>query len=295
MSDEFDPTHAAPIQANDVLFEYADAAKVDDGQLWPTEETVEEGFKLSWFASTNRYFALTVFPNINDQGEGPRVFTDTVSAISSQVYGADEKEFILTALWSPKSTLLAGQSLDLTMGVYAGPMQRSILDNEQPYVALNMRDLVLYQMSSMCAFCTFQWLADFLALVLTFLDQHVVFDWGFAIILLVLIVRGLLHPITKKSQINMQRFGKVMQKIKPELDKIRAKYPNEPKRLQSEQMMLMQKYGVNPFQMLGCLPMFFTDANLGCLICIVVFHVRYPARAGVLWRFPTLWRLAVFG
>ena len=142
------------------------------------------------------------------------------------------------------------------MNVYAGRLQRSVLDNNQPYIALNMRDMVLYQMSSMCAICTFQWLADFLGVVLTTLDQYVVFDWGLAIILLVLIVRSILHPITKKSQINMQRFGKVMQTLKPEIDKLKQKYPNEPKRVQSEQMKLMQKYGVNPFQMLGCLPMF---------------------------------------
>jgi len=65
-----------------------------------------------------------------------------------------------------------------------------------------------------------------------------------------------LHPITKKSQINMQRFGKVMQKLKPEIEKLKKKYPDDPKRVQTEQMQLMAKYGVNPFQMLGCLPMF---------------------------------------
>ena len=54
----------------------------------------------------------------------------------------------------------------------------------------------------------------------------------------------------------MQRFGKVMQKLKPEIDKLKQKYPDDPKRVQTEQMALMQKYGVNPLQMLGCLPMF---------------------------------------
>ncbi len=256
LSEEFDPNQAAPIQSTEILYEYADATKLDTAPLWPTEETEEDELTLSWFASTNRYFALAVFPNVNDEGVGSRTLTDKVEVISSQVYGDGEQEFILTALWSPETTVAPGASFDLSMGVYAGPMQRAILDNEQPYVSLNMRELVLYQMSSMCAICTFQWLADLLAWVLTFLDQHVVFDWGLAIICLVLIVRGLLHPITKKSQINMQRFGKVMQKIKPEIDKIKAKYPDDPKKAQSEQMRLMQQYGVNPFMMLGCLPMF---------------------------------------
>ncbi|MBT6270193.1 MAG: membrane protein insertase YidC [Phycisphaerae bacterium] len=256
LSDEFDPDHAAPIQSVDFLYEFTDATKDSAETLWPTEETTDGGFKLSWFASTNRYFSLAVMPNINGEGKGNRIITDKIDSITSSVKGANDDQFILTGLWSPATSVAGGATYDLTMGVYAGPLQRSILDNKQPYIALNMREMVLYQMSSMCAICTFQWLADFLGVVLTTLDQYVVFDWGLAIVLLVLIVRGILHPITKKSQINMQRFGKVMQKLKPEIDKLKQKYPNDPKRVQSEQMVLMQKYGVNPFQMLGCLPMF---------------------------------------
>ena len=256
LNDEFDPNHAAPIQSSEFLYEYADAAKVGSEPLWPTTETSEDGLKLSWFASTNRYFALAVHPNINDEGVGPRLLNNTVQVITAQTSGVDSDEFILTALWAPRTSIAANQTLDLTMGVYAGPLKRSVLDNVQPYVSLSMRGMVLYQMSSMCAICTFQWLADFLASVLTTLDRYVVFDWGLAIILLVLIVRTLLHPITKKSQINMQRFGKVMQNLKPDIDKLKAKYPDDPKKVQSEQMALMQKHGVNPLQMLGCLPMF---------------------------------------
>jgi YidC/Oxa1 family membrane protein insertase len=256
LSDAFDPDHAAPIQSNDFLYEFADTTKDIETTLWPTDETTEDGFKLSWFASTNRYFSLAVMPNINDKGEGKRIITDKIGSIRCRVWGISPNEYVTTGLYSPAKVIAGGESFDLTMGVYAGPLQRSLLDNEQPYIALNMRDMVLYQMSSMCAICTFQWLADFLAVVLTTLDQYVVFDWGLAIVLLVLIVRTILHPITKKSQINMQRFGKVMQKLKPEIDTLKQKYPNDPKKVQSEQMALMQKYGVNPFQMLGCLPMF---------------------------------------
>ncbi len=288
LSDEYDPNHAAPIQSNDFYLEFTDVTGEKDTTIWPTEETKEEGYKLSWFASTNRYFALAICPNINAKGEGPRTFTDTVEEITSTVAGAEDNQFVLTGLWSPKTAVPAKSTHDLSMNVYAGPLKRSILDNEQPYVALNMRDLVLYEMSSMCSFCTFQWLADFLATVLTTLDQYVVFDWGFAIILLVLIVRGILHPLTKRSQINMQRFGKVMQKLKPEIDKLKQKYPNEPKRVQTEQMALMQKYGVNPFQMLGCLPMFLQMPIWIALYALLyfMFDIRQePAFFGVFQLF----------
>jgi YidC/Oxa1 family membrane protein insertase len=288
LDEQFDPNHAAPIQSSDFLYEFADAAKVDNEPLWPTEETVEDGLRLSWFASTNRYFAIAVFPNMSDDGSGSRLLENTVNVITSQTSGAESDQFILTALWAPKTIVAANESLDLTMGVYAGPLKRSVLDNDQPYVSLSMRGMVLYQMSSMCAICTFQWLADFLAMVLTTLDQYVVFDWGLAIILLVLIVRTLLHPITKKSQINMQRFGKVMQKLKPEIDKLKSKYPDDPKKMQSEQMALMQKHGVNPFQMLGCLPMFLQMPIWVALYALLyfMFDIRQePAFFGVFQLF----------
>jgi YidC/Oxa1 family membrane protein insertase len=91
--------------------------------------------------------------------------------------------------------------------------------------------------------------------VLGFLHDYVLFDWGMAIIGLVLIVRALLHPLTKKAQINMQRFGRVMQKIKPEIEKVQKRYKDDPRKAQQEQLRLMQEHGVSPLQMLGCLPM----------------------------------------
>jgi YidC/Oxa1 family membrane protein insertase len=86
----------------------------------------------------------------------------------------------------------------------------------------------------------------------------------------------------------MQRFGKVMQKIKPEIDLIKAKYPNDPKKVQSEQMVLMQKYGVNPFQMLGCLPMFLQMPIWVALYALLyfMFDIRQePAFFGIFQQF----------
>jgi len=143
LSDEFDPGQAAPIQSVDFLYEFADATKDDAETLWPTDETVEDGFKLSWFASTNRYFSLAVMPNLNNEGKGDRVIVDKIESITSSVKGAEDNQFILIGLWSPATSIASGATYDLTMDVYAGPLQRSILDNKQPYIALSMRDMVL--------------------------------------------------------------------------------------------------------------------------------------------------------
>ena len=140
LSDEFDPDHAAPIQSNDFLYEFADTTKDIETTLWPTDETIENGFKLSWFASTNRYFSLAVMPNINNEGVGNRIITDKIASVRCRVWGESPNEYITTGLYSPAKIVEGGKTYDITMDVYAGPLQRSVLDNEQPYIALNMRD-----------------------------------------------------------------------------------------------------------------------------------------------------------
>ncbi len=242
----------------DVLFEHGTVVKNAEktGQplpLWPSKAAVKGEYELSWFASTNRYFALAVYP---PDGATDRSLADTIDAVREQVVDADTKTpHVLTFLQSPVKALPPQGVLALDLGVYAGPQDREIFTEVEPLKSLNFSQLILYQMSSFCAICTFQWLAKFL---LWFLDlvHYVTLDWGVAIIVLVLVVRTILHPITKKSQISMQRFGKQMQKLKPEMDKLQQRYKNDPKKIQAEQMRLYREHGVNPFGMLGCLPMF---------------------------------------
>jgi YidC/Oxa1 family membrane protein insertase len=75
---------------------------------------------------------------------------------------------------------------------------------------------------------------------------HALFkDWGLAIICLVLIVRTLLHPITKRSQVQMMKMGK----LSPEVEKLKKKYEV----LNREMMKLYKQQGG---AILGCLPMF---------------------------------------
>ncbi len=85
------------------------------------------------------------------------------------------------------------------------------------------------------------------------------FDWltamglpmGIVLLLLTIIVKALVYPATRKTYLSSAR----MRVLKPELDKINAKYPNPEDALkkQQESMTLYSQYGVSP--MGGCLPM----------------------------------------
>lgn len=74
-------------------------------------------------------------------------------------------------------------------------------------------------------------------------------SWGLAIVLLTLVVKLLLFPVTYKSVLSMRR----MQLIKPEMDKLRERFKDDRERQQMEQLKLFREKGVNPLG--GCLPM----------------------------------------
>jgi YidC/Oxa1 family membrane protein insertase len=66
----------------------------------------------------------------------------------------------------------------------------------------------------------------------------------------VVVVRLLLHPITKKSTISMQSMGK----MGPEMERLRKKYGDNKEELNKAMMQFYKTQGVTPI--LGCLPMF---------------------------------------
>ena len=168
----------------------------------------------------------------------------------------------------------------LPLAVFAGPRQRDLFA-AFPYNLLNFGELIRYELS--CSWCTFQWLAH---LLLGMLDVfHYLFrDWGVAIILLVLIVRLCLHPLTKRAQVNMMKMGKQMQAIQPELEKIRTKYKDDQPRVNQETMKLYREKNINPANMLGCLPMFLQTPIWIALYAMLYFAIELrhkPAFYGI--------------
>lgn len=76
-------------------------------------------------------------------------------------------------------------------------------------------------------------------------------NYGIAIILLTTLIKVLFIPLMAKQYKSM----KGMQKIQPQVQKIKDKFKADPKQAQIELMGLYKENGVNPFQ--GCLPMLF--------------------------------------
>jgi YidC/Oxa1 family membrane protein insertase len=130
-----------------------------------------------------------------------------------------------------------------------GPRQRTLLNNDY-YAAFPIAfDKTLVLSSGPCAACTWDWLVNLLVKLLVFFHM-ILRDWGLAIIALVVLVRLLLHPITKRSQIAMAKLGK----MGPEMERLKKKHGDNKEELTKAMFELQKQQGVGPY--LGCLPMF---------------------------------------
>ena len=95
----------------------------------------------------------------------------------------------------------------------------------------------------------FQPLIDVFESVLKFFHNSVGVPWGWSIVLLTVVIRALLLPLTLKQFHSMQR----LQRLRPEMKAIQTKYKEDKQRQQQEMMKFYKENQVNPLG--SCLPL----------------------------------------
>ncbi|MCH9021436.1 MAG: membrane protein insertase YidC [Planctomycetes bacterium] len=149
-----------------------------------------------------------------------------------------------------RTNLVAGQpvrpngELIYSFKVYLGAIDTDLF-RRSAYANLHYSKLLN---TYACTFCAFDWLTTFLLKMMKgiYLGVH---NYGVAIIILVLMVRLILHPVTKKSQISMM----AMSRMAPKVEEIKKQYAGKKEEIQKRTMALYKEQGANP--LLGCLPM----------------------------------------
>jgi YidC/Oxa1 family membrane protein insertase len=137
-----------------------------------------------------------------------------------------------------------GGEMEYRYELFAGPKdEKLMLADQESYVALMEEDLGF-----------FDGIAGLLLTILGALEG-VVGNWGMAIILLTLIVRGVLFPINRRSQTAMAQHTTKMKRVQPKLNAVKEQYKDNPQKLRQEQAKVMQEEGAFP-PLGGCLPMF---------------------------------------
>jgi YidC/Oxa1 family membrane protein insertase len=192
-----------------------------------------------WIAVENQFFTVLLTPSSDrliDHGEfhcyNERAPDGTISRQSTPDLEA--------AGYFPAVTVPPGQSVSLTYNLYAGPKDFNRLDA----LGDNQGELMNYD-----GVIPFSLLIVPMLTVLHFW-YLILHNYGFAIILLTLMIKAVTWPLQSFAN----RSGKRMQALAPKLKEIQAKYKEQPEKLQTETFALYKDYGVNPFG--GCLPAF---------------------------------------
>ena len=107
----------------------------------------------------------------------------------------------------------------------------------------------------------FSWLEAILKWCLEMLHK-IISNWGICIIVLTVILKILMFPLTKKQSMSSLK----MQELQPKLQAIQKKYAGDQQKMQQETSKLYQQAGYNPAA--GCLPMLFQF-----LIIIAMFNL----------------------
>jgi YidC/Oxa1 family membrane protein insertase len=142
---------------------------------------------------------------------------------------------------------------DTHLRLFAGPKSTDVLNSIHTIGADGRADGP--SLAPLIQFGWFTVIAKPLYLVLRFLVEHGIGNWGWAILLFTLVFTLALLP----TRLMMTKSSLKMMRIQPKMDAIRKKYANlkinDPKRaeMQQEQMAMMKAEGVNMYG--GCLPM----------------------------------------
>ncbi len=201
--------------------------------------------RLSWAATGNTYFTCTVAP-LGADGKSPAPYLAEVSLLDldgNALTTDDATVRFVTAA----ATIQPEASLAYPAQLYIGEKDGRAFRSEPFYRDRNY----YYQISQGFGWCTFTFLVELMIWLLNSLHT-VVRDFGVAIIILVLLVRAMLHPLTKKGQVNMARMQRRMADLAPKIEEIKKKYANDKVRMNQE----MMKLNLNPAgQLMSCLPM----------------------------------------
>ncbi|HYB56008.1 MAG TPA: membrane protein insertase YidC [Alphaproteobacteria bacterium] len=208
---------------------FFDKAKIDykDLQKTPYEQDTTGG----WLGFTDKYWLVALIPN---QKVPVRTrFSDTVTSGNNK-YQAD---YVTTA----GLALEPGQTITAVSRMFAGAKEVHRLDSYEQKLGIERLSYAI----------DWGWYWFFTKPIFYLLDylNKLVGNFGIAILLLTVIIKGLFFPLANKSYRSMSK----LKKLQPEMMKIRERFKDDRERMNKEMMELYKREKANPAS--GCLPM----------------------------------------
>jgi YidC/Oxa1 family membrane protein insertase len=194
--------------------------------------------RLKFIGVDAQYFTSALMPDAaNDQGS--YVFREAIAMPAGKVDPKDptgsKKTNVTFRLTSLPHSIEPGQKFEQRFTLFAGPKEPELV--------------AAYGLENVIEYGWFWWVSKPLVGVLDFF-YLIVRNYGLAIIMLTVLVRGCMFPLSRKAAKNMQ----ATQELAPEMKKIKEKYKNDMQKQGEEMKKLYAKHNFNPLG--GCWMMF---------------------------------------
>ena len=215
---------------------------------------------VEWAAVRSKYFLVSLIPADPSRTNGV-----TIGGIKSIRNDVPVKNFNFNI--EKQFEPIKSQTDNFT--VYMGPLDYYVLDE---YDA-NLEDLIMnkgwyeriFRPISLLIVPAFKFLYRFIP------------NYGFVIIVFSILIKILLHPLTKKSYQSMSE----MQYLQPKMTELREKYKDDAQRLNKEMMRLYKERNINPLG--GCIPMLLQMPVLIALFNVFRSTIQLRNQPFILW------------
>ena len=153
---------------------------------------------------------------------------------------------------------------NITMGGYIGPKEFKLLKSIDP----ELTDVIEYG-----------WFTFIAKPMFTFLQfiQSYVGNWGWTIVVLIILVKLILYPLSYKGMVSMQK----LKELAPKMKEIQAKYKDDKQRQSAAMMELYKKHGANP--MGGCLPLILQIPVFFAIYRVLLNAIELKGAPWILW------------
>ncbi len=176
-----------------------------------------------WIAFSQHYFISAWIPNAAEKNRF------TVKHLGKDEY--------LLGFVGPEQVVAAGQTASFESSLWAGPKNQDRLEEISKHLGLTID----YGMLWFVAYPIF--------MLLTWIHTWAS-NYGASIILLTVMIRSLLYPLSAKQFASSAG----MKRIQPKLNQLKERYGDDKQKMMQAQMELWKKEGVSPLS--GCLPLF---------------------------------------
>ncbi len=102
-------------------------------------------------------------------------------------------------------------------------------------------------------------------------------NWGWSIVLMTILIRLVLFPLTYKGMVSMNK----LKALSPKIKELQAKYKGDKQKLNTKMMELYKKHGANP--MGGCLPILLQIPVFFAIYRVLQNAIELKASPWIFW------------